>query len=64
LGRKRRILGENVFPEMSVFFAPTRYIVVKIVHSNFEVVLQTMKHMVIYHGLDVSLEVIALHPVV
>jgi hypothetical protein len=53
-----------VFPEMSVFFAPTRYIVVKIVHSNFEVVLQTMKHMVIYHGLGVSLEVIALHPVV
>jgi hypothetical protein len=36
--------------------------VVKITRSSNEVVLQTIKHMVIYHGSSLSLEVIALCP--
>jgi hypothetical protein len=35
--------------------------VVKITRSNSEVVLRTIKHMIIYHGSGPSLEVIALH---
>jgi hypothetical protein len=37
-------------------FAPTRYRVVKIVCSCFEVVLQTTKHTIGYHGLGLLLE--------
>jgi hypothetical protein len=46
--------------QLSMFFIPEKYRVVKIVHSNFEVVLQITKHTVIYPGLGPSLEVIAL----
>jgi hypothetical protein len=46
------------------FLAPQRYRVVKIVHSNFEVVLGIMKHTMIYPSLGPSSEVIALCPVV
>jgi hypothetical protein len=49
---------------MSRFFAPARYMMVKIMHSNFEVVLQTMKHAVIYLGSGPFSEVIALYLVV
>jgi hypothetical protein len=47
---------------MSVFSAPARYRVVKIVCSSSKVVLQIMKHTVIYPGSGLSLEVIALRP--
>jgi hypothetical protein len=50
--------------KMSVFFAPARYRVVKIVRSSSEVALQIMKYIVIYLGLGPSLEVRDLHPVV
>jgi hypothetical protein len=46
------------------FFAPARYKVVKIRHSCFEVVLQTIKHTMVYPDSGPSLEVIALHLVV
>jgi hypothetical protein len=46
------------------FFAPTRYRVVKIVHSRSEVVLRTMKHTMIYPSLGLSSEVRALRRVV
>jgi hypothetical protein len=48
--------------QLSVFFALVRYRVVKIAHCSSEVVLRTIKHMVIYPGLGLSLEVRALHP--
>jgi carbamate kinase len=38
--------------------------VVKIVHSSSDVVLQTTKHIMIYHGSGPSLGVIALRPAV
>jgi hypothetical protein len=47
---------------LSVFFAPTRYRVVKIVHFCFEVVLRTTKHTIFYLGLGPSIEIIALRP--
>jgi hypothetical protein len=46
------------------FFAPARYRVVKITHSYFEVVLQTIKHTMVYPSAGPSLEVIALHPAI
>jgi hypothetical protein len=52
--------------QLSVFvgvFCTEKNRVVKIVHSSSEVVLQTIKHMVIYPGSGPSLEVIALRPV-
>jgi hypothetical protein len=49
---------------LSVFFAPTRYRVVKITRCSFEVVLRTMKHTMIYPDSDPSLEVLTLHLVV
>jgi hypothetical protein len=45
-----------------VFSAPTKYSVVKIACSSSEVVLQTMKHTMIYPGSGPSLEVVALRP--
>jgi hypothetical protein len=42
-------------------FAPASYRLVKIVHSCFEVVLQSKKHTMVYPGSDPSLGVIALH---
>jgi hypothetical protein len=42
------------------FFAPTRYMVVKIMRSISEVVLQIMKHTMIYLGSSPSSEVIVL----
>jgi hypothetical protein len=48
----------------SVFFRPTRYRVVKIMCFSAKVVLWTVKHIVIYHELGPSSEVIALRPVV
>jgi hypothetical protein len=50
--------------QLSVFSAPARYWVVKIVCSSSEVVLQTTKHIVIYPGSDPSLEVITLRQAV
>jgi hypothetical protein len=49
---------------LSMFYAPTKYRVVKIARSSSEVVWQTMKHTVIYPGSGPSSEAIALHPVV
>jgi hypothetical protein len=46
--------------DMSVFSTLAKYMVVKIARSSSEVVLWTMKHMVIYSGLAPSLKVIAL----
>jgi hypothetical protein len=45
-------------------FCTSKNRVVKIVHSNFEMVLQTTKHTMIYPSSGTSLKVIALHPVV
>jgi hypothetical protein len=50
--------------QLSVFSAPANYGVVKIVCSSSEVVLQTMKHTMIYPSSSPSSEVIALCPVV
>jgi hypothetical protein len=41
-----------------VFFALIRYRVTKIMYSSFEVVLQTMKHTVVYPGSGSFSEVI------
>jgi hypothetical protein len=49
---------------LSVFFALAGYRVVKIVRSSSDVVLQTMKHTIIYSSSGPSSEVIALHLVV
>jgi hypothetical protein len=49
---------------LSVFFAPVRYMVVKIMRSCSEVVLRTTKHTMVYPGSCPSLEVIALRSVV
>jgi hypothetical protein len=53
-------LFESIGILLLVFFAPTRYRVVKITHFSSEVVLRTTGHMVIYPGSDSSLEVIIL----
>jgi hypothetical protein len=45
---------------LMVFSALTKYRVVKITRSSFEVVLRTMKHTMIYPSSGPSLEVIAL----
>jgi hypothetical protein len=47
-----------------MFFAPIKYRVVKITHSSSEVILRTTKHTVIYPDSGLSLEVIAVRPVV
>jgi hypothetical protein len=47
-----------------VFSTPAKYRVVKITCSSSEVVLRTMKHVVIYPSSDPSLEVIVLRPVI
>jgi hypothetical protein len=50
--------------QLSVFFAPARYRVVKIVCSCSEVVLQTMKnYTIVYPGSCLCYEVIALRPI-
>jgi hypothetical protein len=49
---------------LSVFAALTKYRVVKIACFSSEVVLQTMKHTIIYLGSGPSLEVIALRLVI
>jgi hypothetical protein len=46
------------------FFAPARYMVIKIERSSFEVVLWTTKHMVIYPISGSSLEVIVIRPAI
>jgi hypothetical protein len=50
--------------QLLVFFAPTRYRVVKITCSCSMVVLRTTKHTMVYFGSDPSLVVIALRSVV
>jgi hypothetical protein len=50
--------------QLSMFFAPARYMVVKIVHSYSDVVSRTTKHTMVYPGSAPSLEVIALCPTV
>jgi hypothetical protein len=47
-----------------VFFAPTRYKVVKIMHSYSEMALRTTKHNIVYSGSCPSSKVIALRPAV
>jgi hypothetical protein len=47
---------------LSVFSAPVKYRVVKIVRSSFEVVLWIRKHPMIYPDSSPSSEVIALRP--
>jgi hypothetical protein len=47
-----------------MFFALTNYGVVKITRSSSKVVLQTVKHTMIYPGSGPSSEVIALRPTV
>jgi hypothetical protein len=49
---------------LSVFSAPANYGAVKIARSSFDVVLQTMKHTMIYPSSGPSSEVIALRLVV
>jgi hypothetical protein len=61
---KARYKSPFLMHQLLVFFAPTRYRVVKIAHSRFEVVLRTTKRTVIYPSSGPSLEVIALRPVV
>jgi uncharacterized membrane protein (Fun14 family) len=50
-------------PTVSVFYT-ANYGVVKIARSSSEMVLQTMKHTMIYPSSGPSAEVIALHPMV
>jgi hypothetical protein len=50
--------------QLSVFSAPAKYRVVKIMCSSIEMVLRTIEHNMIYPGSGASLEVIALHPTV
>jgi hypothetical protein len=57
---KARCKSSFLAHQLSVFLALTRYRVVKIARSSSEVVLQTIKHTVIYPSLGTSLEVIAL----
>jgi hypothetical protein len=52
-----KVAGEDV----SVFYTRKNR-VVKIVHSSSEVVLRTTKHTIIYPGLGLTLEVIAIRP--
>jgi hypothetical protein len=59
---KARCKSPFLARQLSVFFAPLRYMVVKIVCFCSEVVLRTTKHTMVYHGLGPSLEVIALRP--
>jgi hypothetical protein len=61
---KARYKSPYLACQMSVFFAPARYRVVKITRSSSDVVLRTMKHIVIYLGSDPSMVVIALRSVV
>jgi hypothetical protein len=61
---KARCKSPYLLCHMSVFFTPTRYKEVKIACSSFEVVLQTIKHTVIYPDSGPSLEVIALRPTI
>jgi hypothetical protein len=50
--------------QLSVFFTPTRYMVIKIMCSSSEVVLRTRKYTLIYLGLCPSSNVIAIRLVV
>jgi hypothetical protein len=50
--------------QLSVFSASAKYRVVKFAHFSSEMILQTMKHTVIYPDSGPSLEVIALCPTV
>jgi hypothetical protein len=61
---KARCKSPYLEHQLSAFFAPAGYIMVKIVHSSYEVVLQTTKHTVIYPDSGPSLEAITLHPMV
>jgi hypothetical protein len=45
---------------LSVFFAPVRCRVVKITYSCFEVILRTIKHIIVYLGSGPYYEEIAL----
>jgi hypothetical protein len=51
-------------PFVVCVFDTGKNMLVKIACSSFEMVLQTIKHTMIYHGSDPSVEVIALHLVV
>jgi hypothetical protein len=52
----------NLEVVLSVFFAPTRYRVIKIASSSFAVVLRTMKYTVIYPGSCPSSDVTVVRP--
>jgi hypothetical protein len=61
---KARYKSPFLVNQQSVFFTLARYKVVKIAHSSFELVLQTIRHTVIYPSSSPYLEVIALCPMV
>jgi hypothetical protein len=50
--------------QLLVFSTMANYGVVKIIHSNSEVVMRIMKYTMIYPDSDLSLEVIALCPII
>jgi hypothetical protein len=66
VGNKRNIRDIKRVRTKSIVsvFSPASYRVVKITCSSSEVVLQTIKHTMIYPGLGPTLEVIALRPIV
>jgi hypothetical protein len=66
VGNKRNIRDIKRVRTMSIVgvFSPTRYRVVRITCSSSEVVLQTIKHTIVYPGSGPTLEVIALHSIV
>jgi hypothetical protein len=61
---KARYKSPFLMHQLSMFFAPARYRVVKITRSCSKVVLSTIKHTMVYPSSGPSLEVIALHPAV
>jgi hypothetical protein len=61
---KTRCNSPFLAQQLSVFFALARYRVVNIVRSCSDMVLQTIKHTMIYPSSGPSLEVIALRLVV
>jgi hypothetical protein len=57
---KMRYKSPFLARQLSVFFTPVKYEVVKIAHSSFKVVLRTIKHIMIYPYPGPSSEAIAL----
>jgi hypothetical protein len=62
--RKGRYKSPFLVRQLLVFSTMANYGVVKIIHSNSEVVMRIMKYTMIYPDSDLSLEVIALCPII